>query len=241
MKLLIIRPQPGADATAHRLRAAGHEAIVMPLFFIQHLPVQRVSAEGYDAILLTSGNAARAAVQFLTQDHGKPIYAVGSATANALHTLLVAVAKTGSEGVDALVRAAIADGHQRLLWLAGEDHSAIPHIDGARIDIEIVYRSATVGTPDDFLRHVTESDVVILHSSRAAQHFAELCASMGLPRASVTLATFSNAIAKAAGKNWGAMIIADAPNDAALLKAIQGQFKPAPCQDERGAAIEGLI
>ena len=241
MKLLIIRPQPGADATAHRLRAAGHEPVLMPLFSIEHLPVQRVSADGYDAILLTSGNAARAAVEFLTQDHATPIYAVGSATASALHALSVPVAKTGSEGVDTLVRVVVADGHQRLLWLAGEDHSPIAHIDGVRIDIEIVYQSAIVSTPDDFVQHVSESDVVILHSSRAARHFAELCAIMGVPRADVTLATFSNAIARAAGENWGAMIIADAPNDAALLKAIEGQFTPPHCQDERGAAIEGLI
>ncbi|WP_397580815.1 uroporphyrinogen-III synthase [Sphingorhabdus sp.] len=238
MKLLIIRPQPGADATAHRMRAAGHEPILMPLFSIEHLPVQRISADGYDAILLTSGNAARAALEFLTHDHAKPVYAVGSATASALHSLSVPVAKTGSEGVDTLVRRAVADGHQRLLWLAGEDHSPIPHIHGVSIDIEIVYRSATVSTPDDFVRQVTDSDAVILHSSRAARHFADLCAIMGVPRADVTLAAFSNAIAKASGENWGAMIIADAPNDAALLKAIQGQFTPTHCKDERGAAIK---
>ncbi len=241
MKLLIIRPQPGADATAHRLRAAGYAPIVMPLFSIEHLPVQSGSADGYDAILLTSGNAARAADGFLTQNHAKPIYAVGSATASALHILSIPVAKIGSEGVDALVRSAVAEGHQRLLWLAGEDHSPIPQIEGIRIDIEIVYRSAAVSPPDDFVRQVTESDVVILHSSRAARHFGELCAIMDVPRANVTLATFSSAIAKAAGENWGGMIVAEAPNDAALLKAIQGQFTPAHCQDEHGAAIEGQI
>lgn len=241
MKLLIIRPQPGADATAHRLRAAGHAPIVMPLFSIEHLPVQSASADGYDAILLTSGNAARAAAEFLTQAHAKPIYAVGRATASALQSLSVPVAKIGSEGVDALVRGAAADRHQRLLWLAGEDHSPIPQIENVRIDIETVYRSATVSPPDDFVRQATESDIVILHSSRAARHFGELCANMGVPRADVTLATFSSAIAEAAGENWGAMIVADAPNDAALLKAIQGQFTPAHCQDEGGAAIEGQI
>ena len=241
MKLLIIRPQPGADATARRLRAAGHEPILMPLFAIEHLPVQRASADGYDAILLTSGNAARAAVGYLTQDHGKPIYAVGSATASALHILSIPVAKVGSEGVEALMRIAVADGHQRLLWLAGEDHSSIPRIDGVHIDIEIVYRSTTVSAPADFVRQVTESDVVILHSTRAARHFGELCATIGVPRANVTLATFSSGIAEAAGESWGALIIADAPNDAALLKAIQGQFTPTHCQDERGAPIEGLI
>jgi uroporphyrinogen-III synthase len=241
MKLLIIRPQPGADATAHRLRAAGHAPILMPLFSIEVLPTPHLSTDGYDAILLTSGNAVRAAVEFLTHNPATLIYAVGSATASALHAVSVPVAKTGSEGVEALVRIAVADGHQRLLWLAGEDHSPIAPIDGVRIDIEIVYRSATVGTPDNFVRHVRESDVVILHSSRAARHFADLCGTMNIPRADVTLATFSSTIATAAGEHWAARIIADAPNDAALLKAIQAQFTPTHRQDERGAAIEGLI
>ena len=239
MKLLIIRPQPGADATAHRFRAAGHDPILMPLFAIQHLTVQHVSAQGYEAILLTSGNAARAAAEFLTHDHGLPIYAVGSATANALHKLPVPVAQTGTEGVEALVRRAVADGHKRLLWLTGEDHSPIPHIHGVNIHIEIVYRSAAIGTPDDFVRNVTESDAVILHSSRAAAHFAGLCDRMRLPRTGVTLATFSNAIAGSAGDYWAGMIVADAPNDAALLKAIQGHFIPAHCVNEGGEAIEG--
>lgn len=241
MKLLIIRPQPGADATAHRLRAAGHEPILMPLFAIAHLPMRRRSTNGYDAILLTSGNAVRAAGEFLTNNPATPIYAVGSATASALYALSLPVTKTGSEGVEALVRIAVADGHQRLLWLAGEDHSPIPHIDAVGIDIDIVYRSVTVDTPDNFACHVTESDVVILHSSRAARHFADLCGTMNLPRANIALATFSSAIAEAAGENWAAMVVADAPNDAALLKAIQAQFTPTHCQDERGTAIEEPI
>ena len=111
MKFLIIRPQPGADATAHRLRAAGYAACLMPLFVIEHLPVQRVLTEGYDAILLTSGNAVRAAADYLTGDHNLPVYAVGSATASGLHKLSVPVAKTVSEWVEALLRVAGADGH----------------------------------------------------------------------------------------------------------------------------------
>ena len=239
MKLLIIRPQPGADATAHRLRAAGHDPILMPLFAIEHLPKQRVSADGYDAILLTSGNAARAAVDFLTCDHSLPTYAVGIATASALHKLSVPVAKIGSDGVEALVGVAVADGHKRLLWLAGEDHSAIPHIHGVSIDIEIVYRSATVTTPDDFARNVKECDAVVLHSSRAAEHFAGVCDALNLARTEITLATFSIAIAGAAGENWATMIVADAPNDAALLNALQTHFTSAHCVPERGTAIEG--
>lgn len=239
MKLLVIRPQPGADATAHRLRAAGHQAIILPLFAIEHLAMERVSADGYDALLLTSGNAVRAAADFLARDHGLPVYAVGSATAAALHKLSVPVDNTGAQGVEALVRGAVADGYHRLLWLAGEDHTAIPSVAGASIDVEIVYRSAAVGISDDFARQVTESDAVILHSSRAAAYFASLCVALKLPRGNITIATFSDAIARSAGDRWAAMIVADAPNDSALLEAIQRHFGMAHCTILPNAAIEG--
>jgi uroporphyrinogen-III synthase len=199
--------------------------------------MQRVFAEGYDAILLTSGNAARAAVDFLNSDHNLPVYAVGSATANALDKLAVAVFKTGSQGVDALVQAAAADGHRRLLWLAGEDHSDIPHNVGVSIDIAIVYRSAAVTTPDDFAHNVTQSDAVILHSSRAAAHFAGLCDAGNLPRDNITLATFSDMIAASAGDGWASIMVAEAPNDAALLDSIQRHFTMARCITERKATI----
>ena len=68
-------------------------------------------SNGADALaLLTSGNAARAAGEFLTNNPATPIYAVGSATASALYALSLPVTKTGSEGVEALVRVAVADG-----------------------------------------------------------------------------------------------------------------------------------
>ncbi len=241
MKLLIIRPQPGADATAHRLRAAGHDPLIMPLFAIQHLPLPQISAAGFDALLLTSGNAARAAVDFLTSDHHLPVYAVGSATAAALQRLAVPVAQTGAEGVEALVRGAAANGHKRLLWLAGEDHSSIPSVAGAHIDLIIVYRSAAVPPPAEFAANVTTSDVVILHSSRAGVHFARLCETTDLQRNRITLATFSEAIAHSAGSGWASTIVAAAPNDAALLDALQSQCTAAYSASSAQPAIEGPI
>lgn len=239
MKLLIIRPQPGADATARRFKDAGYAPVVMPLFAIEHLPLQSVSVDGYDAILLTSGNAARAAHAFLQGALHVPIYAVGSATANALETLSLPVAATGSQGVDALVGVAAAHGHKKLLWLAGEDHSAVPQIADVHIDIVIVYRSAAVETPAQFVIQVVQCDAVILHSSRAAAHFARLCDAGGLSRSEITLATFSNAIAESAGEGWAHMIVAVSPNDAALMEAIGQHLPTIHCAPSSNAAIEG--
>jgi len=239
VKVLIIRPQPGADATARRFAAAGYAPVLMPLFAIEHLPPPSVSVDGYDAILLTSGNAARAARGFLERARDIPIYAVGSATASALAHLSLPVAATGSSGVEALVGVAAADGHKKLLWLAGEDHSAVPQIAGVHIDIAIVYRSAALETPAQFAAQVTICDAVILHSSRAAVHFAHLCDAGGLSRSKIALATFSNAIAASAGDGWAQIIVAAAPNDAALMDAIRQHFTRIDCTLPLNAAIEG--
>jgi len=239
VKVLIIRPQPGADATARRFAAAGYAPLLMPLFAIEHLPLQTVSVDGYDAILLTSGNAARAACGFLENARDIPIYAVGSATASALAHLSLPVAATGSSGVEALVGVAAADGHIKLLWLAGEDHSAVPQIAGVHIDIAIVYRSAALETPAHFAAQVELCDAVILHSSRAATHFARLCDAAGLSRSNITLATFSNAIAASAGEGWAQIIVAASPNDAALMDAIRQHFTRIDCTLPPNAAIEG--
>ena len=213
--------------------------MLVPLFAIEHLPPPSVSVDGYDAILLTSGNAARAATGFLENAADIPIYAVGSATASALAHLSLPVAATGSSGVEALVGVAAADGHTKLLWLAGEDHSAVPQIAGVHIDIAIVYRSAALETPADFAAQVAVCDAVILHSSRAAAHFAGLCDAGGLSRRKITLATFSNAIAASAGDGWAKIIVATSPNDAALMDAIGQHFTRIDCAKMPNAAIEG--
>lgn len=239
MKVLIIRPQPGADATARRFAAAGYAPVLIPLFAIEHLPPASVSVDGYDAIVLTSGNAARAACGFLESARDTPIYAVGSATASALAHLSLPVAATGSSGVEALVGVAAADGHKKLLWLAGEDHSTVPQIAGVHIDIAVVYRSAVLKTPAHFAAQVELCDAVILHSSRAAAHFADLCDAGGLSRSKITLATFSNAIAQSAGDGWAQIIVAPSPNDAALTDAIEQHFTRIDCALPPNAAIEG--
>jgi uroporphyrinogen-III synthase len=239
VKVLIIRPQPGADATARRFAAAGYAPVLMPLFAIEHLPPPSVSVDGYDAIMLTSGNAARGACGFLENAADTPIYAVGSATASALAHLSFPVVATGSNGVEALVGVAAADGHKKLLWLAGEDHSAVPQIAGVHIDIAIVYRSVARETPADFAAQVAVCDAVILHSSRAAAHFAHLCDAGGLSRGKITLATFSNAIAASAGDGWAQIIVAPSPNDAALMDAIRQHFTRIDCAEMPNAAIEG--
>ena len=79
--LLILRPQPGADETAGRVRAIGLEAVVSPLFRIVRREWTPPN-DPFDALLVTSANAARAIDSRI--DRGMPIYAVGERTGAAL-------------------------------------------------------------------------------------------------------------------------------------------------------------
>lgn len=224
MKLLVIRPQPGADATAARIRSAGHEPIVMPLFEVQSIAWDLPSANQCDALLLTSGNAVRSAGEGLDALRGLPVFAVGSATARAVQTAGLPKAVVGESNVAELLDTAIDAGHRRLLWLAGQDRIAVLAPDGMMLDIRTVYRSAALPAPEDFADHVRSADAVLLHSPRAARHFAALCDDQTVDRAEATLGALSPSIAENAGQGWKALITAAEPNDAALLSQLQTCF-----------------
>ena len=220
MRLLVIRPQPGADASAGRVRLAGHEAVVMPLFAVQPVEWDAPSANQYDALLLTSGNAVRAAGQGLEGLRSLPVLAVGTATARAASEFNLAVAATGNSGVDDLLKMAHQLGYRRLLWLAGEDRTAFSVPAEISLDTRIVYRSAELRAPDCFMDNVQSAEVVMLHSPRAAQHLALLCDGQRIDRATLSLAALSPNIAESAGSGWKAIIVAPEPNDASLLSQL---------------------
>jgi uroporphyrinogen-III synthase len=224
VKLLIIRPQPGADATAARARAAGHQPILLPLFEIQPVAWDLPSLAPYDALLLTSGNAVRQLGDAAQALHMLPVYAVGLATAKAAQASGFTATTTGDAGVMELLERAHAAGHGHLLWLAGEDRTDFPVPVGMMIDTRVVYRSTALPAPDRFAAIVRSVDAILLHSPRAAAHFAGLCRAESIERHALTIAALSPAIAEKAGAEWQAVVTAAAPNDAALLSALQSYF-----------------
>jgi uroporphyrinogen-III synthase len=220
MKLLVIRPQPGADATAARVQTAGHEPVLMPLFEVQPVGWQLPSPAKYDALLLTSGNAVRQAGQGLQALRDLPLYAVGSATSSAAGKAGLAITMTGDANVEALLPVIQSAGHKHILWLAGEDRIAISPPEKIALDICVVYKSTALSEPENFSANVRAVDIVLLHSPRAARYFASLCDAQAIDRAGVILATLSPAIAKSAGLGWRELLVAPFPNDAALLSRL---------------------
>lgn len=217
MKLLVIRPGPGADATAARIKAAGHEALVMPLFGVEPVAWDPPSTGAYNGLLFTSANAVRQAGNGLAAFAHLPALAVGEVTAAAAQKAGLKVSRTGNAGAEALLE----DLHDfRLLWLAGEDHTEIVAPTSVHIDIRVVYRSAALPVPVQFGAMTIDADYVLLHSARAATQFASLVAEEGIDKSTISVAALSENIALAAGSGWKSAHVAAQPNDAALLSCL---------------------
>ena len=93
----VTRAQPGADATAARLRERGYEAVVSPVLRTQALAGVTIDLSDVDALAFTSG-AAVGAFAALTPRRDLPVFAVGDATAGlarATSSGRVASARTG--------------------------------------------------------------------------------------------------------------------------------------------------
>ncbi len=212
--ILILRPQPGADETAARARALGLAPVTAPLFTVRPLAWQ-APADRFDAVMLTSANAARLAGDGLTSLLPLPCYAVGEATAQAAAQAGFATIVTGPSDGDALVARMAADGVRCALWLSGADRTAL-----AETGMRIVPVAAYAADPVDRLsalasQALDEGAVALLHSARAAALFAILAADR---RAATRIAALSGEVAQTAGPGWARIVVADRPRDEALLE-----------------------
>lgn len=96
MRVWVTRTQPGAERTAARLRALGHEPAVAPVLEVRALPWS-ADMTGVGALAFTSANAV-AAFARETSNRAQPVFAVGDATAAA--ALAVGFGKVRSAGGD---------------------------------------------------------------------------------------------------------------------------------------------
>lgn len=218
--LLILRPEPGASMTAKRAFDEGWRPVVAPIFRIEPVAWGSPAATDYDALFVTSANAVRQAGKAVRAYQAMPAYAVGDATARALKATGFIDIRTGRGDAAMMLDMAAADGVTRALHLAGEDYRDVGH-DSIMIDRQIVYRSTAL---DKLGAKAIEAlrdggCVALLHSGRAATHFAALCDSAKISRRSVRVAALAPAVLDAAGPGWRGTIASDKPDDAALLAA----------------------
>ncbi|GAO40285.1 putative uroporphyrinogen-III synthase [Sphingomonas changbaiensis NBRC 104936] len=207
--VLVLRPQPSADATAARAAERGLRAVVAPLFRIvpRDWTMPKMAC---DALLITSANAAGALDDRL--DRRTPVYAVGEATAAAVRSAGFESVIAGPGHIDGLVPIAAANGVRSLLHLAGEHRTAFDPA-GLRIETRTVYAAEPVAPPPAFAAALLDGAVALLHSARAARRFRELAGP------GHRIAAISDAVICAAGEGWKAGVVADRPTDDALLAA----------------------
>ena len=210
--LLVLRPEPGATATATAADALGFTAIVAPLFVMRPVAWSRPATPAR-ALLMTSANAARFGGAEMRALAGLPLYAVGEATAAAARDAGFTRIAVGADGVDAIVERAERDGIDRLLHLAGREYRE-PASGSVVIERRIVYAADAVTSLPDAARATLPDAVVLLHSPRAAALFATLVDPVG-----ISIAAISAATREAAGTGWRAVAVADRPADASLLAA----------------------
>ncbi len=204
--LLVLRPEPGASATVARARAMGLEPASAPLFVIEPVEWAAPKATDFDGLLLTSANAVRLGGEGLYELRGLPVYAVGTATAEAAREAGFDIAATGDAGVDRLLASIKPD--LRLLHLCGEDHRE--PVGPQSILAVPIYRAVEVETPDLSLAF---GSVALIHSPRAGRRFAALVSD----RKTISIAAISQPAAEAVSQGWRTVAVAPQPNDDALL------------------------
>jgi uroporphyrinogen-III synthase len=197
MRLLVTRPLAEAERTAAALQQRGHDALIAPVLTIAPVADAAFDPTLFDAIVMTSGNAARALMSHpvLHRAQALPVFAVGGRTAQAARDAGfsdVMSAEGDAADLLALVRGRFAQetrlGTQpgtRLLYLAGSDRSrdlaAELGRDGIRVETLVVYRAdAAVRLSDAAAQAIrTGTAQGVLHYSRRSTVIFLDCADAG--------------------------------------------------------------
>lgn len=215
-RLLALRPEPGLSATLARARDLGIATEGLALSEIRPVAWTCPDPAAIDGLLIGSANAILHGGENLARLVGKPVHAVGEATAAAARAAGFTVAAVGNGGLQGVLDAVPGPCH--LLRIAGDERVPLNPPPGVTFAEAVAYRS--VPLPLDPAAELLASGeaLVLLHSAATARHFAEECDRLGLPRAGIALAALGPRIAGAAGEGWGAVHTAARPDEAALLQ-----------------------
>jgi uroporphyrinogen-III synthase len=190
VRILITRPDDEAQRTANRLRELGCEPLIAPVLRIAPLDNAVLGDGPWSAVLMTSGNAARALMTHprcaeLTR---LPVFAVGRHTAEAArHAGFADVisADGDSRDLERLVTAHRLFRGRPLLYLAGNDiardlaGALAAH--GVKVETVVVYRAmAAQSFPPDIAAELRKGTIGgVLHYSRRSTAIFVDCARAG--------------------------------------------------------------
>lgn len=188
----------------------GLDPVLLPLFDIVPVAWSPPDPAAFDAITMTSANAARHGGAGLRRYRHLPLFAVGGATAAAARAAGFSDVRSGSgtaRDLDGLL------GNARVLHLAGTDHVALAG--GSRTTAVCVYvaKPRAIGADEISSLH---APVVLVHSPRAGSALAAVVGE----RANMTIVAISPAAAHACGDGWSDVQAAPVPREAAMLATL---------------------
>ena len=224
-RIWITRAQPGADATADRVRALGHDALVAPLLAVRVLPDVSVELSGVAALAFTSANGVRAFAD-ASGERGLKVFAVGAATAQAARQAGFRSVLSADGDVEALaegiaVRRSELKGavlHPGAAEPAGDLAGALEKhgVEARRL---ILYETAPVSLAEEQAAMLSRADAVLLHSPRAAQVLAKVLKAHPAPE--MRALGLSKAVVKPLARTrMAAKAYPPFPLEAALLNLI---------------------
>ena len=214
--LIALRPEPSLAATLGKARDLGLAITGHALSEIRAVAWKCPAPAGIDGLLIGSANAFAHGGPNLAQLAGKPVFAVGDATATAARAAGFVVAVTGSGGLQGVLDAIPAP--CRLLRIAGEERVALTPPGGVTLAEVIAYRSVALPLDPAAPLLAQGTALVLLHSAATARHFAQECDRLAIARRAIALAALGPRIAAAAGPGWRAVHTPAQPSDAAVLQ-----------------------
>ena len=199
LRIWITRAQPGAAATAGRVGALGHEAVVAPLLTLRRIPGVEIDLSGVGALAFTSANGARAFAE-ACPERSLRAFAVGAATAKAVKAAGFKDVLSSNGDVAALAAGIVAR-RREIKGAVLHAGAAEPACDlagelaahGLEARSVALYESAPNPPEDEEAQRLATLDVVLLHSPAAARvlagvlkaHPAPQMRALGLSRAVV--------------------------------------------------------
>lgn len=235
MRLLLTRPRPEAERTASALRTMGHDSVFAPMLEIENIPDVAIGPGPYAAVLMTSGNAARAIARHprLPSLVALDCFAVGPQTAAATRQLgFTNVFSANGDGRDLakLIGEHVGDRNKPLLYFAGDDRARdmaaelAPH--GLRLEMAVVYRAkAAKNFPAEVVAALNQGQIdgVLHYSWRSTAAFVDCTRAAGIEAAAARLKHFclsARASEPLAGINAKSIVIAQKPYESAMLALV---------------------
>jgi uroporphyrinogen-III synthase len=225
--LWVTRAQPGADATAARLRELGVEPIVGPLLAVRAIAGADLDLTGVSALAFTSANAV-AAFAARSPERALRVFAVGDATAAAARAQRFKSVLSAQGDVAALA-AALTSRRRELSGVILYPAAAEPSQDlaaalaavGLQVRQAAVYETVAALPSAALVERLPQIDGVLLHSAKAAQGLARFLKDHPAP--ALVAYCLSPQVAKTLARAGLAQRLSAAqPNETALMALVAG-------------------